>query len=703
MATYFVDLINGNDANNGTTFALRKKTLYSASTGKNASDTIRVMKSPDPTSIGSCTWSNSRTITLPSAYNASITESKAADWTVSANTSKAATTGVGEWRIGASGALSLTIAAAFTTGKAAYAICDTPDLSAYQQISFFLGNSLAIAANSMYIDLCSDSTGDVPIISLLVPNKGTSPSNISTPITLNNGAPLPNNVNSIAIRFTVDPGAINIKLSNMIAVPAASSNTSLTLNSVIGLKTENEPEWYPIYSISGTTVTLDIAQNWVGSAGSLETFKLEPIRFDQLGAIIPNSGSSSIANWVLQGGGSTTTGYLNIEFGWDETDMSVQSGYTAVDFINNAGRSVDNAVGFTSVNKFISIRPYCGFGSSNSSFKYGEYHVVNSYVPTFISQLTAQYYIDKFYATSHNSNIVANNQYPGSLIANEFSIKYTSYSTNSSSGTSYYTNALNDLYIKKFTFNGGRSNAIGCGSGLIENYYFNGSNSTLQSSLAVNQQNNIVTNLKIKNFISQSTVTNLVNFTSGSYSEVYIENYSFTSAPTNNATFTSSTLGKNKLLIQNYNNSGIFQGYGDYFSLTSVSTPVHTAGGKAWEFKITSTNSTYYQLESNYYKINNYKFVNIPVKANKLVTVSLWTQRKFTTTKAAIFVKPEVSGISDYVITESSAAANTWEQITITFTPTVNSVVPIYIGAQYDSVNASQAFYFDDLSVTIAD
>ena len=86
-----------------------------------------------------------------------------------------------------------------------------------------------------------------------------------------------------------------------------------------------------------------------------------------------------------------------------------------------------------------------------------------------------------------------------------------------------------------------------------------------------------------------------------------------------------------------------------------------------------------------------------------MTTISLWVRRAFTTTKCTLFVRPEVSGISDFVIAEPTGAANTWEQLTISFTPTVNSVVPLFIAGQYDSVNATQTYYFDDLSVTIAD
>jgi hypothetical protein len=59
MAIYYVDLENGLDANNGSTWALAKKTITNAATSRSAGDEIRVAKSPAPISIGNGTWQTS--------------------------------------------------------------------------------------------------------------------------------------------------------------------------------------------------------------------------------------------------------------------------------------------------------------------------------------------------------------------------------------------------------------------------------------------------------------------------------------------------------------------------------------------------------------------------------------------------------------------------------------------------------------------
>lgn len=52
MTVYYVDYQNGNDSNDGLTFANRKKSVYSASLASSSGDEIRVMASPDPTLVG---------------------------------------------------------------------------------------------------------------------------------------------------------------------------------------------------------------------------------------------------------------------------------------------------------------------------------------------------------------------------------------------------------------------------------------------------------------------------------------------------------------------------------------------------------------------------------------------------------------------------------------------------------------------------
>ena len=58
MAVLYVDLENGNNSNNGTSFATRKKSIESASTAAAAGDEIRVMGNEPPVLLGNATWTS---------------------------------------------------------------------------------------------------------------------------------------------------------------------------------------------------------------------------------------------------------------------------------------------------------------------------------------------------------------------------------------------------------------------------------------------------------------------------------------------------------------------------------------------------------------------------------------------------------------------------------------------------------------------
>lgn len=58
MAVLYVDLENGNDSNNGLTFATRKKTIDSASSAASSFDEIRVMGNETPVLLGNATWTS---------------------------------------------------------------------------------------------------------------------------------------------------------------------------------------------------------------------------------------------------------------------------------------------------------------------------------------------------------------------------------------------------------------------------------------------------------------------------------------------------------------------------------------------------------------------------------------------------------------------------------------------------------------------
>lgn len=334
MANLFMDYLNGNNANAGTSFALRFKDITSGATAARIApgDVIRIMKSPDPTSLGiTGTWTQgSPTITLASAVTANIATCETS-WTASANVTCTTSATCKE----GSNSASIALATAFATGKAAYFATGTLDLSGYQQVSFWVRTNSAVAnTTTLSLRLCTDTTGDVSVHTVAIP--ALPMTNIWTKVTVDLATNLNSAIKSIALYQDTDRAAVTLLLDNIIACKASSSADSLSLTSLIGKNTANET-WYPIASINGTTVRLDNGTNslpsaqrgYGGTTETVTTYKRETIKTGY-------SAAATTAVQTVQDSGSVDSP-ITYSGGWDTTNMTTQDGETWFDGGNGGG------------------------------------------------------------------------------------------------------------------------------------------------------------------------------------------------------------------------------------------------------------------------------------------------------------------------------------------------------------------------------
>lgn len=325
--TRYVDEVGGNDANSGLTFALRKKTLAGiASAGVAAGDTIRVMGKPSTSSGINATFTNlSSAVTLASALTQSVYTSGAA-WSPKTNVTS---TGSQSGKLSATSAVNVAIAAAFTTGVAAFFATGALNLSTYQQLSFWVKPDVAVAAGVLRLDLCSDTLGATPVNQLTLPALTAGQWNL---ITIDNGANFGASIQSIRVFAISDPGAVTLTFDDIIACKAASAVNCLTLNSLIS---SDNATWYGIKSINGTAVVLDTggtssAQTakgiWSGTTGALPLSILAPLTRSAAGV-----GGVSITDTFNSATSGTAGNPIIISGGWDSTAMTTQSGFSVFD------------------------------------------------------------------------------------------------------------------------------------------------------------------------------------------------------------------------------------------------------------------------------------------------------------------------------------------------------------------------------------
>ncbi len=790
MPTYYLDLENGNDSNDGLSYANRWKTFTSGATAARIApgDTIRVMGSPAPTSLGiNATWTGggkASVINITSSTNATpieVTTSSSHGYSTgdtvliqnhSTNTNangyyeitvtasnKFTLTGSTGNGIGSSGTvrnvnncvvrlaspLTQTIASTgprsawtrlsaangnptvstgsatkehhfsdgfsvgvtFTTGAAFYQTVGPFDLSGYQQISFwfYLSSGTMVAANDLSLELCSDSFGGTTVHTVPIPLVSITGAWLC--VTYDFGTNLNNNINSVAIKVNVDRGAMTFQVCNIIACKASSSPDSLTLSSLIGKNTSGET-WYPIASIFGTRVIIDNAvdaytgsiNGYSGTTETVTTYKRETIKLPTLA-----TSSSTVMNSITDSG--TSGSLIAYEGGWDRTNMSTQNLDTVIDGRIFNGYAINaSSQSYFSLNKFFLVRFNTGFFSSSSTnFTVSNYSGNGMQNGLAISGTATGIVLDSINSLSNNSNIGLNLNFTStdSLRINTLSLvsNNSSYGIYAVSANGVYADTIGKVdnnqnmgilfpsnwvvnNITSLSYNwtygaqfGGSNNIVynigSCNSNKIAGINFTASNNYVYNgSTASNSTSGLRQGAGGWNYCRNLTVNDSTEYTTST--DVYVSNCRIFS--TNH----DSTADNHK----------IFTPYGVISSESSVR---YTASGISWKLQPTNTNrNIYYPLSLSLAKV--------ACNANALVTVSARFRRDDANlTMRLVCKRSQLSGLTSDTVSSMTAAANNWELLTITFTPTEIGVVEITAEAYGGSTYTG---YVDDISISQA-
>lgn len=790
MATFYLDPVGGNDANDGTTFANRWQTYTSGATAARIApgDTIRVIASPDPTDMGqNATWTNNgQTVVLTTAVTADVYAS--GTWTA-ATTNVTLTTSTNR-KIGTN-CVSISPLAAFTTGKAAYRTISVTDFSAYQQISFSI-NMLAgtmAADGDITLRLCSDTTGDVTVNTISVPRIRSS--GTWQAYTVDLGGALGSSIQSVALYVAVDNGAQTFLLNNILACKASSAVDGLTLNSRIGKNTGTDP-WMGIYSISGTTVNMEFNQQggqpnvgnkggYYGTTATQTAYKREQLNLPS--AIVGDNATNFFG--TIQDSGSAGSP-ITFSGGWNRTDMSTQTGDTYINGVNNRGQGfLLTGRTYINIDKINVTRFQYGIFSSSAGGLTGYINytakdllgnATNSTTTTGIvySGQNSTFNIDNislqdiqtnwsgsatlfkntFNITTLNGSILiagpintATGTANNAVFNQVYNIDTLYYSTSSAGNNSVFLqiygvdnsifniNTIAKAYLTDFIIIGASSggsisstnnlfkiNTISSGAfassstsgsgnryvyitnGLNNVVDFNNNNISVISASGGNsyfvKSENTSTNNIIRNVgtVSAAGVLQYVYEIkdSAQMTALNVAGYTLVSG----ATLTRyNGTGDGNITFANYANTTTDQRiyyYTDVGNILTDTTTRHTASGISWKMSCGSTGASFSPTATFPLML---PVAKIACNASALVTASVWVYRTSTslTTK---FVCPggQIAGVPSDVVATASAAINTWEQLTITFTPSQQGVVELEV----QCYGAAASVYVDDFSVSQA-
>jgi hypothetical protein len=772
MTVWYCDYDGGTDSNasagNGDSFATRRKRLTNISSLSLApGDEIRVMGSPNPTSLGiNATWTNgpigegvaptsstnatpivmtkaghglatgdtiivnghttntnangvwdvtvsgddftllnadgsnsvgngvggatgtfrkvtSAHVKLASALTANIAcqgnQGALTNWTASANVTTA--TDSTDFKEGGE-CQKITIASGFTTGKAAYLATGALDLSGYEQISIWIKQSAGTlgAAGDVTLSLCSDTAGATPVDTFDVPYLGQTGAWCN--FTVDKGSALGASIQSIAFNVVTDRGAQTFLIDSIIAVKDSASADALSQSSLIG-KNNADGDFWAIQSINGTRVMLDgitsatptatTVNGYFGTTEAVATYKRDTIKTT---CVATNSNVQIMNDSGTQGSRITVSG------GWNRTDMSTQTLETYFDGQNGSGRAVDTTksyIDFSKLNFVRYTRGYsvaggfntfdvtnvisCGSGI-NDIGTLNTYTCVNSLNPLYALLTTGDlgtYNLTSVYGAGYSSTAagvsVGGRGNTVIITGNVRGCRVPSYGLDLSTaeGATVYASSIEN-FSQGVYFSTGRGNKV-----YDATFADNLSSSVVSTGTAAE-----------KNYLVRCSLDDATEVTPAAAgylsSAVYVQ-------------------GKDGDPDSHLIERGIY-------TIQSQTTVRHTASGIAWEV---SPKNTTYVIGQNPAIL---PIAKIACAASALVTVKLWMRRTNTGLTARLMCKgKQILGVASDVSTDMTASADTWEEVTITFTPTEKGVVEItaecWGGTTY-------SLYVDDFSVTQA-
>lgn len=664
MANVYWDYVNGNDSTGDGSSGNPYKTLDVATTGALPGDQIRCAKSPDPVSLGNVTFTNkSKVLTLASAATLLIDDCEGG-WTASANVSVSYDNN--QYKSGST-SLSLSVANGFTTGKVAYRnLGTTIDLSSYDSLTFWMWTDTVSPISGLQVRLCSDTAGATAVNTLAIPSAMIWSTFI--PITIDTGSALGSSIKSIAIYATSDPGVVVLNFDNF------SACNDFSLQSLIGKNVSGDVHWYPIQSINNATIAVDGNISATTGSSTMPTYYgisetttgyyrnaiiLEPTYSDRF--TVSAAGTSSFP--------------IDISGGWDLSGPT-QSGLTFFSGLSGASTLLTNSQTYTIVSKF-------GFtGSSYGSYAYSGYLF---YHDIWLIGLPNGLYFSLQGGESYN--ITATGCNVGVFV-----------------DSNCYGVTLHDLNIVAGTNTGLQIDGASikvydsiCNYCVDQNIFFISvaSNCRLQNCVA---KDGLGYGLyywgKMPCYVYSCDFSDADGYSVyyTSQSELRMYNCQFNSSTPFSVTGNELDQARGAFLTSDHHNQDpdsfmtIFPGG----NIESNDTVRHTAAGYSMQFSPTSTD-----LINEYIPLAR-PILEIACAANVAQTVEIWALRSSTGLSMRFLLRGgQIAGVASDVYDDISAAADTWEQLSLSFTPTEDGVVEI-VGRAWGGTAYNG--YFHDLS-----
>jgi hypothetical protein len=308
-------------------------------------DTIRISKTDDPVPLGDADWTNlSKTVTLSTPPPLQVIDLVDSAFTMANTATSQTTTSRKQGTLAAGLYKSTSIVANTLYGYRNLGV--TLNLSAYDAITLWVGAITSFVSTQWKVCLCSDTAGatvvdtfEIPAVS---PGIGTSGGWRALVLTRSGGGALGSSIRSIAIYTGSNPTSTSSSSTIYLDCVLACVSTGLTLRSLVSKNSAaygGAEVWYPIQSVSGSTILLDASTNTLATSGRGYYGVTETTSSYYRNTFVQGPSITSVTpvNTINEGG---TAAYPIIYSGGWNTGSNVQDGDTFLDGLNSYGYGI---------------------------------------------------------------------------------------------------------------------------------------------------------------------------------------------------------------------------------------------------------------------------------------------------------------------------------------------------------------------------
>ena len=616
------------------------------------------------------------------------------------------------------------------------------DLSGYQQVSFWLYHGYALeAAGDLKLKLYSDAACTSEVESFDIP--ALIATNTWVPITIDKGSNMAAAVQGVALYAGKGLPSRQINIDNIIACKNKTSGDSLSLQSLISKNTmeqgsdsvigyANEP-WWAIQSIDGKIIVLETNGNYtpfgthpgyVGTPGVVPLYKRETIKTD-----MKTSGNTQE---IMDSG--TDGSPIYFKGGYNTSGTDTCDGETLFDALNGKTYGlVCTNKNYINVSKISMFRYSIGFYVTSGLGIVFDIPDTSHHTSVGILFAGSSLVLRNVVQTASNGaslstnlsgamtavigNALCNMSTGTNLaVASECTCSVVKASGNLNAGVlllGSYGTVVSSIGEANYNSNAGLEFDYGLGivleildASYNQNYgiYYNGWGHRVLSapSLTYNNYgvfctNTTCTNNIIHNAITANNVTNGVYFNYNCTGPLFANNITIGEANKVGCAGSGGNAMFGKLCASCYGGDpDDHRIYNYYGTLLSQKTVRHTESGIAWQIEPSSATAIIYPFTVSLAKI--------ACEASKLVTVSMYMRRSDTKLTLGMLCKGgQLTGVPSDILTLMTAAADTWEKVSFTFTPTQKGVIEIEVYTYRNTAGGTYLGYYDDLEITQAE